>query len=158
MGFSRQEYWSGVPHEMTDNSFNSEWSFARQCSKPFTCGSSFNPHNSTLRTNTLIMVPILSKGGTETHYPVWVCGMCFVITCESEVKVLVTQSCLTLCNPLDCSAPGSSVHGILQARILEWAAISFSRGSSCTYGWCLNCERLEEQVLILYFTWFTLNF
>ena len=41
----------------------------------------------------------------------------------------VTQSCLTLCNPMDCSPPGSSVHGILQARILEWAAISSSRGS-----------------------------
>ena len=40
------------------------------------------------------------------------------------------QSCWTLCSPLDCSPPGSSVHGILQARILEWVAISSSRGSS----------------------------
>ena len=40
------------------------------------------------------------------------------------------QSCLTLRNPMDCSAPGSSVHGILQARILEWVAMPFSRGSS----------------------------
>ena len=40
------------------------------------------------------------------------------------------QSCLTLCDPMDCSPPGSSVHGILQARILEWFAISFSKGSS----------------------------
>ena len=37
------------------------------------------------------------------------------------------QSCLTLCNSMDCGPPGSSVHGILQARILEWVAISFSR-------------------------------
>ena len=44
--------------------------------------------------------------------------------------VLVTQSCLILCNPMDYSPPGSSVHGILQARILEWVAIPFSRGSS----------------------------
>ena len=44
--------------------------------------------------------------------------------------VLVAQSCLTLCNPTDCSPTGSSVHGILQARILEWLAIPFSRGSS----------------------------
>ena len=44
--------------------------------------------------------------------------------------MLVTQSCLTLCDPMDCRSPGSSVHGILQARILEWVAISFSRGSS----------------------------
>ena len=42
----------------------------------------------------------------------------------------VAQSCPTLCDSVDCSLPGSSVHGILQARILEWVAISFSRGSS----------------------------
>ena len=47
-----------------------------------------------------------------------------------KVKVLVTQSSPTLCNPMDCSLPGSSVHGILQARILEWVTIPFSRGSS----------------------------
>ena len=41
---------------------------------------------------------------------------------ESEVA----QSCLTLHNPMDCSPPGSSVHGILQARVLEWVAIAFS--------------------------------
>jgi len=43
--------------------------------------------------------------------------------------VLVTQSCPTLCNPIDCSLPGSSVHEIFQARILEWVAIAFSKGS-----------------------------
>ena len=48
--------------------------------------------------------------------------------CESESEV--TQSNLTLCDPLDCSLPGSSLHGIFQARILEWVAISFSRRSS----------------------------
>ena len=42
----------------------------------------------------------------------------------------VTQSCPTLCDPMDCSLPGFSVHGILQARIVEWVTISFSRGSS----------------------------
>ena len=40
------------------------------------------------------------------------------------------QSCLTLCNPMDCSPPGSSDHGSLQTRTLEWIAIPFSRGSS----------------------------
>ena len=44
--------------------------------------------------------------------------------------VLVSQSCLTLCNPTDCSPPGSSAHGVLQARILDWLDIPFSRGSS----------------------------
>ena len=48
----------------------------------------------------------------------------------SSVLMLVVQSCLTLCDPMDCSLPGSSVHGIIQARILEWVAISFFRGSS----------------------------
>ena len=42
----------------------------------------------------------------------------------------VTQLCPTLCNPMDCSLQGSSVHGIFQARVLEWVAIAFSRGSS----------------------------
>ena len=44
--------------------------------------------------------------------------------------VLVSQLCPTLCNLMDCSPPDTSVHGILQARILEWVVISFSRGSS----------------------------
>ena len=58
--------------------------------------------------------------------------MCLVRHLESltvkESKVV--QSCPTLYDPMDCSLPGSSVHGIFQARILEWVAISFSRGSS----------------------------
>ena len=49
---------------------------------------------------------------------------------ESESESEVAQLCPTLCDPIDCSLPGSSVHGIFQARILEWVAISFSRGSS----------------------------
>ena len=47
-----------------------------------------------------------------------------------KVQVLAGQSCLTLCDPMDCSPPGFSVHGILQVRILEWVNIPFSRGSS----------------------------
>ena len=50
--------------------------------------------------------------------------------CALKVKVLVTQSRLSLCSPMNCSPPGSSVHGILQARIVEYVAIPFSRGSS----------------------------
>ena len=45
------------------------------------------------------------------------------------------QSCLTLCDPVDCSLPGSPICGIFQARILEWVAISFSRGSSQSRDW-----------------------
>ena len=47
-----------------------------------------------------------------------------------KVNMLVARSCLALCYPMDCSPPGFSVPGILQARILEWVAIPFSRGSS----------------------------
>ena len=46
------------------------------------------------------------------------------------ICVLVAQLCPTLCDPMDCNPPGSSVHEIFQARILEWVAVSFSRGSS----------------------------
>jgi len=51
-------------------------------------------------------------------------------TLRHKVKVLASQSCPTLWDRMDCSLPSSSVHGNLQARILEWVAISFSRGSS----------------------------
>ena len=57
-----------------------------------------------------------------------------------KVKVLVAQSCPTLCDPMDWSLPGSSVRGILQGRILEWVAIPFSRGSS----------RLRDQTRVSY--------
>ena len=48
---------------------------------------------------------------------------------ESEVA----QSCLTLCDPMDCSPPGSSIHGIFQARVLEWGAIDFSDENARLY-------------------------
>ena len=51
-------------------------------------------------------------------------------SCGFLVCVLLAQSCRTLCNPVDCNPSGSSVHGNFQARILEWVAIPFSRGSS----------------------------
>ena len=48
---------------------------------------------------------------------------------DIKVKVLLAQSCLTLCDPMDYSLPGSSIDGVLQARILEWVALPFSRSS-----------------------------
>ena len=57
----------------------------------------------------------------------------WTVTCKSmksESESEAAQSCLTLCDPMDCSLPGSSNHGIFQARTLEWVAISFSRRSS----------------------------
>ena len=53
----------------------------------------------------------------------------------SESEREVAQSCPTLCDPMDCSLWGSSIHGIFQARILEWVAISFSRSSSRSTVW-----------------------
>ena len=56
-------------------------------------------------------------------------SLCCVMLC------LVAQLCPTLCDPMDCSPPGSSVHGILQSRILEWVAMPSSRGSSQPRDW-----------------------
>ena len=70
----------------------------------------------------------------------YVMYVCYVYVCYSTslsvsfqfVKGIseVAQSCLTLCDPMDYSLPGSSIHGIFQARVLEWVATFFSRGSS----------------------------
>ena len=61
-------------------------------------------------------------------------GMCTCACCAQSL------SCVQPCNPMDCSPPGSSVHGIFQARILEWVGISYSRGSSWPRdGTCTSC-------------------
>ena len=58
------------------------------------------------------------------------------------------QSCLTLCNPIDCSPQGSSVHEILQSRILEWVAIPSSRGSRHSDQTCIsNVSYIDSWVL-----------
>ena len=62
-------------------------------------------------------------------------GPSFSISWYLKVKMLVAQSCPTPCNPINCSLPGSSVHGILKGRILKWVAIPFSRGSSQPRDW-----------------------
>ena len=73
---------------------------------------------------------IQSEGSESTNM---ILRNCFKFS-NSAVKgsepLLVSQSCLTFCDPLDCSPPGSSLHGMLQARVLEQVAIPFSRGSS----------------------------
>ena len=73
---------------------------------------------------------------------------------EDPWKVKVRSlSCVQLCDPLDCSPPGSSVHGIFQARVLEWGAISFSRRSSQPRGWTQvsrivgRCFRIYSRIL-----------
>ena len=68
--------------------------------------------------------------GTEEEHSFFLHLHPWVWSCISEKQVTVAQPCLTLHDPVDCSLPGSSVHGVLQARILGWVAIPFSRGSS----------------------------
>ena len=76
----------------------------------------------------IVTKDLLDSTGSSTQYPVVT-----YMGKESEKEQrffcegLAIQSCLTLCDPMDCSPPGSSVHGILQARILEWIAIPLSR-------------------------------
>ena len=66
-----------------------------------------------------------------------------------NVCMSVIHSCAALCDPMDCSPPGSSVHGILQARILEWVAISFSRGSL----WSRDCIQVSHIVGSFFTIW-----
>ena len=70
-------------------------------------------------------------------------------------KCSVTQSCPILCDPMDCSPPGSSVHGIFQARTLEWVAISYSRGySQLRDRTCVSCvSYIDRQILYHWATW-----
>ena len=76
---------------------------------------------------------------------------CYATLCS------VAQSCLSLCDPLDCSSPGSSLHGIFQARILEWVAISFSKWSNLCLlhcRWILWTEQSEKPTEISdWFKW-----
>ena len=61
-------------------------------------------------------------------------GCHFLLQCmKVKIESEVAQSCLTLWDPMDCSPPGSSVHGIFQARVLEWGAIAFSKSNSKTH-------------------------
>ena len=115
-GFSRQEYWNGLP-----------------CPAP---GDIPNPGIEPMS----LTSPALAGGffTTSATWKAWsyvsvcvcVLSVCVHAQCVHVHARSVAQSCLALCNPLDCSLPGSSVHGIFQARILEWVAISFYRGYS----------------------------
>ena len=68
-----------------------------------------------------------------------------VYKAQGKVKVKIAQLCPTLCDPMDCSLPGSSVHGILQARILEWVTVRFSRGSSQPRSPALQADSLPSE-------------
>ena len=95
-----------------------------------TCDGSSHPKNSKMPTikhllNDFLQQVLNRQGRNKDQSEVW------------KVKALIAQSCLTLCDAMDCSPPGFSVHGILQARMLERVAIPFSRRSS----WCRDGTR-----------------
>ena len=72
----------------------------------------------------------------DVHFILCVCVcVCARACARARTHTKSLQSCPTLCDPRYCSPPGSSVHGILQARILKWVAIPFSRGSSWPMDW-----------------------
>ena len=125
MEFSRQVYWSGVP-------FPSPGDLPDPGIKPA------SPLSPALQADSLLTEL------SEKHS----------IDC-SESGSEVAQSCLTLCDPVDHSPPGSSVHGILQARILEWLVISYFRGSSQprdqTHISCVSC--ISRWILYHCATW-----
>ena len=71
----------------------------------------------------------------KNHHRVPYCSYLLIRALKQKWTSEVAQSCPTLCNPMGCSLPGSSIHGIFQAKVLEWLAISFSRGSSQPRDW-----------------------
>ena len=110
MGFSRQKYWSGMP----------------------------------LPWSSLICVLVLGVGYAKCFFPLKTHGsfeLCSDrwleqgLQCRKTLWSEVAQSCPPLWDCMDCSLPGSSVHGIFQVRVLEWIAISFSRGNCRPRDW-----------------------
>ena len=134
MGFSRQEYWSGAPLPspsigLEDTKTHTEAltklprealtaAAAAAAAKSLQSCPTLRPHR---RQPTRLPCPWDSPGkniGVGCHFLL----QCMKVKSEREVA----QLCLTLGDPMDCSLPGSSIHGILQARVLEWGAIAFS--------------------------------
>ena len=104
------------------------WSTGEGNGKPLQCACLENPMNSKKRQKDRKLKDELPRwvGAQYATGDQWRNNSRKNEESESEVA----QSSPTLCNPMDCSPPGPSVHGVFQARVLEWVAISFSRGSS----------------------------
>ena len=101
-------------------------------------GPLFKDTNNLIHEHFIFITYVPPKGPTSKNhhfesedFDIWILGRnkCSVHNIKVK-KVLVVQLCLTLCDTMDCSPPGFPVHELLQARILEWVAIPFSRGSS----------------------------
>ena len=127
MGFSRQEYWNSLPFPSPVDHVLSGiyWRYTGVETSLLNIVQWFHFKDEKIR---MYMVKWLTF--------LWVAdfpGLAKVTTSLKKRKKEeseVAQSCLTLCDPMDCSLPGFCVHCIFQARVLEWVAISFSRGSS----------------------------
>ena len=97
-----------------------------------------------------------NRVNSKDDYPESTNGEMFAKAADAKLRLYLcftyslcakaVQSCLTLCDPMDHSPPGSSVHGILQARILEWVALPSSRGSSWPRDWNCVSRLLHWQV------------
>ena len=112
LGFSRQEHWSGLPFPSPMHE-SEKWKWSRSV-----MSNPVQPHR---WQPTRLLHPWDSPGkntGMGCHFLL----QCMKVKSESKVA----QSCPTLSEPMDCSLPRSSVHGIFQARVLEWGAIAFS--------------------------------
>ena len=110
LGFSRQEHWSGLPFPspMHESEKWKSLSSVLLLATPWTAAHQVPPSTDSPGKNT----------GVGCHSLL----QCMKVKSESEVA----QLCPTLSHPMDCSLPDSSVHGIFQARVLEWGAIAFS--------------------------------
>ena len=111
--------------------------------------------------------PVICRKSLAYEKDVWVCKIWasyLYVNLTMVCCAQMLQSCPTLFDPMDCSLPGSSVHGILKARVLEWVAIPFSRGSSpprvwtwvsCIAGRFFTNWATREAPALLYFILFT---
>ena len=109
---------------------------------------SLGPEKSDTRERLSIHIPFIGtiKGWLYSlHCPIHPCSLYFI-----TVKMEVARSCPTLCNLMDCSPPDSSVHGMFQATILEWVAISFSNKWSINFKNCQRLHFIPETYIILY--------
>ena len=110
-----------LPGKYLEMAIPSKW-WSHACSTCLSCVY--------LPISALLIGGVVFYCGFNVHFPSCLSFFCHQVKMclwvYTYVSTLVAQSCLTLCDPMNCGLPGSSVHGIFQARILEWVAISFS--------------------------------
>ena len=132
MGSPRQEYWSGLPFPSPSFLYNFFLFFLFYSMAVISTSLSSNSLLYSYASALLLLIP---SSIFLISVIILFISVCLFFSTSGKVKVLVAQSCLTLCDPIDCSLPGSYVHWITQATILERVAISFSRGSSWMRDW-----------------------